>query len=64
MKWLATSVTSRLRATWPTSGGYFEAAQKSSNQQAPENPPFQGASCQEAATQGSGRFTRVMWLPD
>ena len=30
--------------------GYFEAAEKSSDQQAPEKPPCQVASCQEAAT--------------
>lgn len=44
--------------------GYFEAAQKSSDQQAPESVRAKLLRVMKRQPDGSWKFTRVMWLPD
>jgi hypothetical protein len=44
--------------------GYFEAAQKSSDQQAPESLRAKLLRVMKRQPDGSWKFTRVMWLPD
>ena len=43
--------------------GYFESAQKSSEQQAPENVRAKLLRVMRRQPDGSWKFTRVMWLP-
>jgi ketosteroid isomerase-like protein len=44
--------------------GYFDAAQKSSDQQAPERLRAKLLRVMKRQPDGSWKFTRVMWLPD
>jgi uncharacterized protein (TIGR02246 family) len=44
--------------------GYFDAAQKSSDQQAPESLRAKLLRVMKRQPDGSWKFTRVMWLPD
>ena len=44
--------------------GYFETAQKSSGQQAPESMRAKLLRVMRRQPDGSWKFTRVMWLPD
>lgn len=44
--------------------GYFEAAQKSSDQQAPQSLRAKLLRVMKRQPEGSWKFTRVMWLPD
>lgn len=44
--------------------GYFDATQKSSEQQAPENLRAKLLRVMKRQPNGSWKFTRVMWLPD
>lgn len=43
--------------------GYFDATQKSSDQQAPENLRAKLLRVMKRRPDGSWKFTRVMWLP-
>jgi uncharacterized protein (TIGR02246 family) len=53
-------VTGNVAYEW----GYFDAAQKSSDQQAPENLRAKLLRVMKRQPDGSWKFTRVMWLPD
>jgi uncharacterized protein (TIGR02246 family) len=44
--------------------GYFEAAQRSSEQQAPQSLRAKLLRVMKRQPDGSWKFTRVMWLPD
>lgn len=44
--------------------GYFDAAQKSSDQQAPQSLRAKLLRVMKRQADGSWKFTRVMWLPD
>jgi ketosteroid isomerase-like protein len=44
--------------------GYFEAAQKSSESQAPKSQRAKLLRIMRGQPDGSWKFTRVMWLPD
>jgi ketosteroid isomerase-like protein len=44
--------------------GYFEAAQKSSDQQAPESLRAKLLRVMKRQPDGSWKFTHVMWLPN
>ena len=44
--------------------GYFDTAQKSSDQQAPESVRAKLLRVMKRQPDGSWKFTRVMWLPD
>ena len=44
--------------------GYFEAAQKTSEQQAPQSMRAKLLRVMRRQPDGSWKFTRVMWLPD
>ena len=44
--------------------GYFDTAQKSSEQQAPESLRAKLLRVMKRQADGSWKFTRVMWLPD
>jgi len=44
--------------------GYFEAAQKSSDQQVPQGLRAKLLRVMKRQADGSWKFTRVMWLPD
>ena len=44
--------------------GYFDAVQKSSDQQAPESLRAKLLRVMKRQPDGSWKFTRVMWLPD
>jgi len=44
--------------------GYFDAAQKSSDQQAPVRVRAKLLRVMKRQVDGSWRFARVMWLPD
>jgi uncharacterized protein (TIGR02246 family) len=44
--------------------GYFDTAQKSSDQQAPQNLRAKLLRVMKRQPDGSWRFTRVMWVPD
>ena len=59
-----TSTTSRLQGNVAYEWGYFEAAQKSSEQQAPESMRAKLLRVMTRQSDGSWNFTRVMWLPD
>ncbi|MBV8834730.1 MAG: hypothetical protein JO108_36515 [Acidobacteriaceae bacterium] len=44
--------------------GFFDAAQKSSEQQAPKSLRAKLLGVMKRQPDGSWKFTRVMWLPD